>query len=139
MFGTRCLQKMPKDNKKPFKIHSSKQIVIYINFIYNFSYIHLGYSTKLSQQVSYFSYRDALPHISNPYVNSKIIYVMHLLTPKRLTLHFTKPLVNVALKFYAVILASCNFNFNRGNPERPGLLNLYPTLDTIKRNLDDQK
>ena len=36
---------------------------------------------------------------------------MHLLTLKRLTLHFTSPLVNVALKFYVVSLTSCNFNF----------------------------
>ena len=31
--------------------------------------------------------------------NSKKTYVMYLLTLKRLTLHFTKPLVNVGLKF----------------------------------------
>ena len=40
-----------------------------------------------------------------------IIYVMDLLTLKKLTLHFTNPLVNVALKFYVVNLTSCNFNF----------------------------
>ena len=31
-----------------------------------------------------------------------IIYVMHLLMLKTLASHFTNPLVNVALKFYAV-------------------------------------
>ena len=31
---------------------------------------------------------------------------MHLLTLKKLTLHFTNPLVNVALKFYVVNLTS---------------------------------
>ena len=40
-----------------------------------------------------------------------IIYVMHLWALKKLTLHFTNPLVNVALKFYVVNLTSCNFNF----------------------------
>ena len=41
---------------------------------------------------------------------------MHLLTLKRLTRHFTNPLVNVALKFYVVSLTSCNFNFNKQKP-----------------------
>ena len=36
---------------------------------------------------------------------------MHLLTLKNLALHFTNPLVNLALKFYVVSLTSCNFNF----------------------------
>ena len=40
-----------------------------------------------------------------------IIYVMHLLTLKKLTLHFPNPLVNVALKFYVVNFTSSNFNF----------------------------
>ena len=46
-----------------------------------------------------------------------IIYVMDLLTLKKLTLHFTNPLVNVALKFYVVNLTSCNFNFKTRNSE----------------------
>ena len=36
---------------------------------------------------------------------------MHLLMLKRLSLHFTIPLVNVALKFYVVSLTSSNFKF----------------------------
>ena len=46
-----------------------------------------------------------------------IIYVMDLLTLKKLTLHFTNPLVNVALKFYVVNLTSWNFNFKTRNSE----------------------
>ena len=34
MFGTRCLRKMSKDNRKSFKIHSSTQIVMH-----KFSYL----------------------------------------------------------------------------------------------------
>ena len=46
-----------------------------------------------------------------------IIYVMDLLTLKKLTLHFTNPLVNVALKFYVVNLTSWNFSFKTRNSE----------------------
>ena len=43
--------------------------------------------------------------------DSRITFLMHLLTLKRFTLHFTNPLVNVALKFYEVNLPTCNFKF----------------------------
>ena len=36
---------------------------------------------------------------------------MHLLTLKRLTLHFTNPLVNVALKFYVGLAYFMQFQF----------------------------
>ena len=61
--------------------------------------------------MSYISYRDALHHINSSYVNSKTVYVMYLLTLKKLTLHFRNPLVIVALKFYVVTSILCNFNF----------------------------
>ena len=38
---------------------------------------------------------------------------MYLLTIKRLTLYFTTPLVNVALKFDVVSLTLYNFNFQK--------------------------
>ena len=43
---------------------------------------------------------------------------VHLLTLKRLMLHFTNPLVNIPLRFYVVSLTSCNFNttFKSRNP-----------------------
>ena len=40
-----------------------------------------------------------------------IIYMMDLWACKKLTLHFTNQLVNVALKFYVVNLTSSNLNF----------------------------
>ena len=42
---------------------------------------------------------------------------MHLLTLKKLNFYFTHALVNVAIKFYAVNLTSCNFNFETRNSE----------------------
>ena len=44
-FSTRYLRKMPKDNKKPFKIHSSTRIVMCTNFLI-FSYVLLSYPSK---------------------------------------------------------------------------------------------
>ena len=44
---------------------------------------------------------------------------MHLLTLKRLALHFTNPLLNIVLKFYKVSF------FKRRNPENAGVLSLY--------------
>ena len=41
---------------------------------------------------------------------------MHLLTLKRLTLRFTNPLVNAALKLYLVSLTLCSFNFLKKKP-----------------------
>ena len=49
---------------------------------------------------------------------------MHLLTLKRLTLHFTNPLVNVALKFYAVRITYAISTFKIRNSESSSLLNL---------------
>ena len=67
-------------------------------------YILQSYSSEL-----YWLTR-CIAHKSNSLVNSKIIYVMHLLMLKRLMLHFTNPLVYIVLKFYVVSLTSCNFN-----------------------------
>ena len=49
---------------------------------------------------------------------------MYLVTLKRLTLHFTNPLVNAALKFYVVSLTHAISTFKSRKPERPSLLNL---------------
>ena len=51
---------------------------------------------------------------------------MHLLTLKRLTLHFTNSLINVALKFYVVSFTHAISNFKSINLERPNILNLHP-------------
>ena len=53
MFGTRCLWKMFKDNRQPFKIHSITAFTMH-SYVQKFSY-YLVYSTKLSQYVSYIS------------------------------------------------------------------------------------
>ena len=42
---------------------------------------------------------------------------MYLLTLKNLTFYVTHALVNVALKFYAVNVTSCNLNFKTRNSE----------------------
>ena len=66
-----------------------------------------------------------------------MIYVMHLLTLKKLTLHFTNPLVNVALKFYVVSL----FNFMQLLPLKLETQSKFPeftpSLDKINRNLGE--
>ena len=61
---------------------------------------------------------------------------MHLLTLKRLPLHFTNSLVNVALKFYVVNLTSRNFNFKKFKPRAFKPAEFGPPSDTIKRNLE---
>ena len=66
--------------------------------------------------MSCFCYRNASPHISSSQVNSKIIYVMHLLTLKRLTVHFTNPFFHVVLKHNVVSSTSRNFNFQKQKP-----------------------
>ena len=52
--------------------------------------------------------------------------MIHLLTIKKLTLHFTNPLVNVALKLLKV-------ETQRKSPE------FAPALDKIRRNLGEKK
>ena len=51
---------------------------------------------------------------------------LNFLTLKRVTLNFTNPLVNVALKFYVVRLISA---FKSINPDRPSLLSLSDDLE----------
>ena len=64
MFGTRSLREMSKDNRKSFKMHSGKRIMCTSLFsFYNFIY----------------------------FFNICKIFVMQLLTLKRLKLHFTNP------------------------------------------------
>ena len=101
MFDTRCFRKMFKDRQhKTFQ--NTQQ---YPNsYVHTFSY-YLVYSTKLLSEL----YR--LPRCIAPYKQPLNNLRDAFINAKKLTLHFTNPLVNVPHKFYVVSLTSRNFNF----------------------------
>ena len=73
------------------------------------SYILQSYPSKWAISVTEIHCpKEAVPKLNS---SSRTIYVMDLLTLKRLTLHFTNLLVNEAFKFYVVSLTLYNFNF----------------------------
>ena len=99
-------QRTRQNLSKYTALQLSRYIVMCTNFLI-VSYI-LVYSIPVSEL--YWLTR-CIVRISSPYINSKIIYVIHLLMLKRLTSHFANPLFNVVLKFYVVSLTSWNSNF----------------------------
>ena len=92
----KCFRKMTKDNRKPFKIYSSTQTIMSASFSISW-YILQSYPSKWGVSATEMHCQN---YLSDAFINAE-----------KITLHFTNPLVNAALKFYVLSLTSCNINF----------------------------